>query len=255
MTFPKYRNSAFVRTYSRLHCVLAGLLFSLFASATAVAAPDSECVVLLHGLARTSSSMDTLANSLRATGYAVANVDYPSRQKPIEELAGPAVADGLAGCPHAVTKVHFVTHSLGGILVRYHLAQKPMANLGRVVMLGPPNKGSHVVDSLRDVPGYTWLNGPAGLQLGTEPTSVVNTLGPVDFPLGVIAGTSTFNPLLSLTLPNPDDGKVSVEHTKVDGMADLIEMPHTHTFMMSAKPVIAQVKYFLQNGQFRRDSP
>ena len=117
-------------------------------------------------------------------------------------------------------------------------------------MIAPPNQGSEVVDSLRSVPGFKVFNGPAGLQLGTDENSIPSQLGPVSFPLGVIAGTSTFNPILSQFLPNPDDGKVSLESTQVDGMDDLIVFSHTHTFIMRSKAVIGQVIHFLQKGSF-----
>ena len=123
--------------------------------------------------------------------------------------------------------------------------------MGRVVMLGPPNKGSQVVDELRSMPGFELINGPAGLQLGTENDSVPNTLGPADFEVGIIAGTSTINFFLSTMLPNPNDGKVSVESTKLEGMTDHISMPVTHPFMMKNEQVIKQVIYFLNNGVFK----
>jgi triacylglycerol lipase len=211
---------------------------------------NDECVVLLHGLARTSDSMNMLEQKLEESGYRVVNLDYPSRQKPIEELAEPTINKGLTACSDA-TRVHFVTHSLGGILVRYYLERHSVEQLGYVVMLAPPNQGSEVVDNWQNVPGYQALNGPAGMQLGTHSDSIVNQLGSVDFPLGIIAGTKTINPILSLSLPNPDDGKVSVESTRVDGMTDFIEVPHTHTFIMRSEQVIAQVLHFLEHGKFR----
>jgi len=223
-------------------------LFALFLSPPLLAI--DECVVLLHGLARTSDSMSMLESELKKVGYRVANLDYPSRQKSIEELAEPTINEGLAACTGSPT-VHFVTHSLGGILIRYYLEHHSIQQLGYVVMLAPPNKGSQVVDNWQNVPGYQALNGPAGLQLGTRDNSIPNQLGPVDFPVGIIAGNRTLNPILSLSLPNPDDGKVSVESTKVDGMTDFIEVPHTHIFMMRSEQVIEQVIHFLQHGQFR----
>ena len=231
------------------HC-LPGILL-LFLSQTLFA--NNECVVLLHGLARTSDSMNLLESQLEERGYRVANFDYPSRQKPIEELAEPTINQGLDACTDAPT-VHFVTHSLGGILIRYYLESHHIQQLGYVVMLAPPNKGSEVVDNWQNVPGYQALNGPAGIQLGTDKNSIPNQLGTVDFPLGIIAGNRTFNPILSLSLPNPDDGKVSVESTKVDGMTDFIEVPHTHTFIMRSEQVIQQVIHFLQHGRFLRFS-
>jgi triacylglycerol lipase len=213
------------------------------------AAARADCVVLLHGLARTPGSMAALADAFSEHGYAVVNVGYPSRSKPIEELAPLAVSQGLAGCPENTT-VHFVTHSLGGILVRYYLETHGIADLGRVVMLAPPNQGSEVVDRIKGIPGFRLLNGPAGAQLGTDENSVPLQLGPVEFELGVIAGSETFNPILSLYLPNPDDGKVSVASTRVQGMKDFLVVPHSHTFMMQIPEVIEQTLLFIETGAF-----
>jgi hypothetical protein len=120
-------------------------------------------------------------------------------------------------------------------------------------MLGPPNQGSEVVDNLKNTPGFELLNGPAGMQLGTRTTDIPKTLGPANFELGVIAGTQSINLILSSFLPNPDDGKVSVESTKVDGMHDFVALPTTHPFMMKNDAVINQTVYFLKHGKFKKD--
>lgn len=209
----------------------------------------ADCVVLLHGLARSAYAMQSMEAGLREAGFSVANVDYPSTEKTVEELAAPAIESGVAQCPEGAT-IDFVTHSMGGILVRYYMQNHQFERLGRVVMLAPPNQGSEVVDDFADVPGFGLINGPAGYQLGTGEGSLPRSLGPVDFELGIIAGSETFNPLLSQSLPNPDDGKVSVESTKVEGMTDFIVMPHTHTFIMRADAVIQQTIHFLREGSF-----
>ncbi len=222
----------------------------LAASATTIAAPlDGECVVLLHGMVRTANSMKVLENGLTTAGYNVANIDYPSRKFDIESLASLAVDDGMARCGDA-KKVHFVTHSLGGILVRVSFREKLPANLGRVVMLGPPNQGSEIVDALGEFPGFEFLNGPSGRMLGTGPEDIPANLPDVEFELGVIAGTKSFNPILSFYLPNPDDGKVSVASTKVAGMRDFMALPVTHAFMMRDSEVIEAVVHFLAEGRF-----
>lgn len=210
---------------------------------------QADCVVLLHGLARGSGSMEKMASAFNEAGYQVANIDYPSRQHPVEELAPLAVEQGIDACGEA-NSIHFVGHSLGGILVRYYLEHNALKRLGRVVMLAPPNQGSQVTDALKDNPLYEWLNGPAGEQLGTDEDSLVRKLGPVDYPVGVIAGTRTVNPFLSQLLPNPDDGKVSVPNTRVEGMQDFIALPHSHTFMMYSKEVIEQMLGFIRRGRF-----
>ncbi len=213
---------------------------------------SAECVVLLHGLARTSGSMNELEQKLVKEGYYVANIDYPSRKKDIVELSEIAVNEGLSKCSeNNASPVNFVTHSLGGILVRQYYKNHAPENVKRVVMLGPPNNGSEVVDNLKDTPGFELLNGPAGMQLGTQDNDVPKSLGPVNFELGVIAGTQSINLLLSTFLPNPDDGKVSVESTKVDGMSGFVALPATHPFLMKNDQVIDEVINFLEHGKFQ----
>jgi hypothetical protein len=210
-----------------------------------------ECVILLNGLARSSSSFNKMESALKENGYYTVNYNYPSRKHSIEKLAKDSIDNALSQCPES-SRVNFVTHSLGGILVRQYLSTGKIDNLGRVVMLGPPNKGSQVVDKLKDIPGFAFLNGPAGRELGTDEMSIPNRLGPAKFEVGIIAGTRSINPILSSMLPDPDDGKVSVENTKLAGMADHITLPVAHPFLMKNDEVIKQVVYFLQNGKFKK---
>ena len=213
----------------------------------------ADCVVLLHGMVRTASSMEKMAEAFSAQGYTVANVDYPSRDHPIDKLAPLAVSKGISNCSDAET-IHVVTHSLGGILLRYYLHHHDIPNLGRVVMLAPPNQGSEVVDALKNLPGFALLNGPAGAQLGTDTASIPLTLGPVDFEVGIIAGTESINFILSQFLPNPDDGKVSVANTKVAGMQDFDTVPHSHPFIMQMPAAIEQSLHFIKTGKFLHDT-
>lgn len=214
-------------------------------------AKKPECVILLHGLARTSKAMLPLSEQLRANHYVVVNMDYPSREFPVATLAEKAIAPALANCRrYPISGINFVTHSLGGILVRQYLSEQKIPELKRVVMLAPPNKGSQVVDNLKKLPPFGWLNGPAGKQLGTDSASLPKSLGAVDFDLGVIAGTTSVNLLLSLYLPNPDDGKVSVENTKIEGMRDFISLPISHPFIMKNEEAITQTIHYLHHGRF-----
>jgi pimeloyl-ACP methyl ester carboxylesterase len=213
-------------------------------------------VVVLHGLARTHRSMDDMAESLEIAGFFTVNLDYPSREEPIETLAAETIPEGIRRCEATrASPIHFVTHSMGGIILRYYLSNRPIPDLGRVVMLSPPNQGSEVADNLRDNPLYRWLNGPAGQQLGTGPDGIAARLGPVDYPVGVITGDrhSFFDAWLAVMIPGEDDGKVSVARAKVAGMTDFLVLPYTHPFIMEEEEVIAQTLYFLRHGHFQHD--
>lgn len=212
----------------------------------------NEYVILLHGLARSAHSMDKMAARLKEHGYQVLNIDYPSRSYPIEELAEQTISDALKQCQDL--PVNFVTHSMGGILVRQFLSKHNIENLNKVVMLGPPNQGTEIVDKLSHLPGFSFVNGEAGAQLGTGALSLPNQLGKANFDVGIIAGTQSINLILSSLIPNTDDGKVSVERTKVEGMNDHIEMPTTHVFMMRNDAVIKQVICYLQQGKFQHNN-
>lgn len=216
-------------------------------------ASQMHCVILLHGLIRTPRSMGKIERALEDDGYKVVNLGYPSRQAPIEELSVKAIPPALAQCDSG-SRIYFVTHSLGGILLRQYLTQADIPNLGRTVMLAPPNQGSHIPDEMGDWIGFDLFNGPAGAQLGTGEDSLPAHLPPVTFELGVIAGSKSINPLLSDRIPGEDDGKVAVNYTKVEGMGAHITLPVSHTYMMNNDEVITQTLYFLRNGIFLDDT-
>ena len=197
--------------------------------------------------------MLSMARALQAAGYLVCNVNYPSRTATIETLSEDAIGGALAVCERrGARKIHFVTHSLGGILVRSYLARHTITELGSVVMLGPPNQGSEVVDRL----GGWWLfkriNGPAGGELGTDQHATVKKLGAANFCLGIIAGDRSINWINSTLIRGRDDGKVSVEYTQLAGMKDHIVIHATHPFLMRNQEAMRQTLFFLRNQAFDR---
>jgi triacylglycerol lipase len=220
-------------------------------SEVATADNTNECVVLLHGLNRSWRAMRPMAEALHDAGFTTANVDYPSQAGSVENIAPIAVGTGLERCRSiGATKIHFVTHSLGGILLRYQNKHTPIPDLGRVVMLGPPNQGSEIIDKTRDWPGFEMFSGDAGAQLGTDTESMPVKLGPVDFELGVIAGTGTINLISSAMLPEPNDGKVSVASTQIDGMNDFLIVGNSHRYITRSDVVFRNTESFLKSGKF-----
>ena len=230
------------------------MLFILSSYHAAVGSEVCECVVLLHGLARTESSLLKLERHLRNKDYCIVNIGYPSREKTIQELSVDAIPLAIEHCRKLnASRIHFVTHSMGGILVRYYLEHNEVTNLGRVVMLSPPNNGSEVIDKLRDAPILKWINEPAAEQLGTGPHSLPKTLGAPNYEVGIITGDRSINPIFSILIPGSDDGKVSVKSTKLVGMKDFLVVHEAHPFIMNDEMVLEQVTFFIKNGSFNRE--
>jgi len=216
-------------------------------------APNRDLVILLHGIMRSAFDMAPLSLYLKKQGYESINILYPSRSKTIENLTD-FVHGKITGHRHYAPDkpIHFVVHSMGGLIARYYIDRYAPPHLGRVVMLSPPNTGSEMADFLNDHkilgPAYRKFFGPAGAQLLTSYQHPQN----ITYDIGVIAGSRSINPLSSFAMPGPNDGIVPVERTKIDGMRDHIVMPVTHGLMMFNPRVMAQAAHFLEFGKFKR---
>jgi pimeloyl-ACP methyl ester carboxylesterase len=208
-------------------------------------------VVLLHGYGRTSRSLKKIERALEAADFTTLSLNYPSLRKSIETLAADIDADVAKFTATIDGSIHFVGHSMGGLLTRVYLAKYRPARLGRVVMLGTPNGGSEVADVAQRLALYRAFCGPAGLQLSTQQDPTLRSLPLVDYPLGIVAGNRTVDPISSfLILPRPNDGKVSVERTRLDGMTDHVVVEASHTGLLRHPAAIGQAIAFLHKGRF-----
>lgn len=214
----------------------------------APAPADQEAVVVVHGLGRTERSMAVLAQRLRWAGYDVTAFGYDSRVAPVERQAE-ALAETVARCCREAGRVHFVGHSLGGIVIRTFLAASPPESLGRVVLLVPPSRGSELADWLRDVPVVSEALGPAGRALGTGEADVPAALPPPAYEMGIVAGDRSVNPIGSAFIAGPDDGIVALDRTRVEGVP-MIVLPRSHAFIMNSRHAARAVVQFLRTGAF-----
>ena len=197
--------------------------------------PDTEAVVLVHGLGRSPLSMLPLAWTLERDGYRVVNFGYLSPLGGVDEH-GQELAEVVAALQEdpEIDRVHFVGHSLGNLLIRHALGSDAPVKLGRVVMLAPPNQGAQAAD--RWEPWLGWLAEPLA-DLTTDPEGTARTLPAAGrAEVGVIAGAF--------------DDKVRIEETVLRGQADHRVVPAGHTFLMWRIDVQRLTLAFLRNGSF-----
>jgi pimeloyl-ACP methyl ester carboxylesterase len=216
------------------------------------AAKRREHVVLLHGLGRSAANMLVLKWRLERMNYRVCNIGYDTRVKSID-VAVRAVYSAIREFEVPTdAPMHFVTHSLGGLVMRALFAELDVPQTGRAVMLAPPNSGSEIADWLRRIGWTESLMGPLATQLGTRDQDLPQQLPKPPIPFAVIAGDQWINPIGPVLLPAPHDGTVSVSSTRLLGMADHLVVPATHTFIMNRADVASQIDAFLRQGRFRR---
>ena len=213
---------------------------------------NREVVVLLHGLARSSAAMWLLHLRLHRAGYHVESVGYSSMSQTPEEIVADISQQIDTCCKSHDNKIHFVGHSLGGLLIRAYLQEKRPQNMGRVVLIGTPNHGTAMADYFRDK-WWAGVAGPTALALGTDETSFPRSLPDPDYPVGIIAGIGE-GQMNDHILPGADDGLVSVESTKLNGMRDFVVVNASHSMMRYDDAVAMQTIHFLQTGAFERAS-
>lgn len=198
---------------------------------------QNDYVVILHGLFRTARAMNKMEKALTKEGYTAINITYPSDEQKIEILAEKHLGEIIKKkCPDKTKKINFVTHSLGGIIVRYYLAHHKIDNLGRVVAIAPPNQGSKYADILSKFEFVNFLAGPVLKQLKTEKNGLIHKIPEPYYEIGIIAGFF--------------DSKVPPKNARLNKAKDFLITPHTHTFIMDASDVIDATIKFLKTGKF-----
>ncbi len=232
--------------------IAAGTIFSLGQPLGHRAAARNECVILLHGLCRSALSMKAIENILRQNGYTVINIDYPSTRKTIASIAEDQVATAVNRCKEqGYRRIHFVTHSMGALIVRRYLQEQQLPRGSRIVMLAPPNQGSELADwAQKNFPRISRLAGPSVDQLTTKPKSGLSPMKPIASEVGIIIGNDSWNPLFSRILPGSDDGKVTVVRAKLEEMRDFWVAPCNHTTILLNREVLGRIVHFLQFGRF-----
>lgn len=205
---------------------------------------SGPAVVLIHGIARSTQSFSRMAETLREQGYSVFRFDYPSTQVDI-----PTTADSLQqflSSLEGITEIHFVVHSMGGLVVRAWCQRHADPRVSRLVMLGTPNHGAELADTLKSNPVYRLVMGPAGQQLVTD--GLIATLPVPQFEFAVIAGgrgnDRGWNPLI----PGDDDGTVAVERARLEGAKAFAVVPALHAFLTSDRTAIDYTLRFLKTG-------
>lgn len=215
-------------------------------------AVEKEVVYLLHGLGRSSFAMWVLASRLEDAGFLVNNIGYSSINETPEDILLDVSEQINSSLPEDNQAVHFVGHSLGGLIIRAYLEDTKVKNLGRVVLIGTPNKGTTLVDYYQD---SWWLQmvGPTALALSTAEDSFPNSIADPYYPVGIIAGISEDNNNEDI-LPGEDDGLVPLESTKVNGMTDIIIIESSHWMLRYDQDVASQTIAFLRHERFKKDN-
>ena len=230
--------------------------FDRLREVTPIADLTPRVVITLHGLGRSRQSMKELGEFLKASDDVdVVNVSYASTRDGIPAHAK-ALRDVISGLD-GVKQIDFVAHSLGNLVIRRFLQdqiENPLPQtgpqVGRIVMLAPPNRGAQMAERMRNIGLFHFFVGTSGSQLAREWNVVQETLATPTQDFGVIAGDvkqpQDGNPMID----GPDDLVVSVEETKLVGARDFLVVPAMHTFIMDQKSVRDAVLMFLRNGYF-----
>lgn len=212
---------------------------------------SGKAVILIHGIIRSSKSLDWLHKPLEKDGYTVIRFDYPSTRVTIEESA--AHLNSVIRSLKDIEEINFIVHSMGGLVVRASLAKHTDKRIKRMVMVGVPNLGAKMANQFKSLGLFKAIMGPAGQQLISGPDAPVSKLPTPQFEFAIVAGArgteNGFNPLI----PGDDDGTVSVASTRLPGAADFMTVPVLHSFLMLSERASNGAMHFIKTGRLRED--
>jgi triacylglycerol lipase len=228
-------------------CVTGSRTLSESEKSENVAMTKDETIILLHGQGRTRLSMVILSKRFRSTGYQTANFPYNQTSDSLDEISDQLI--GFIREKVKTTSYHLIGHSLGNVIIRNAFREEYPAGLGKIVMLAPPNRPAHLAKRLNKNPIYRWLTGDSGQKLSEE--EFYRDLPVPKVPFGILAGDKG----QSLTFSEPNDAVVTVESTKLEGMADWLLLHHGHTFIMNCRDTFEHCQHFIEHGSFKQSEP
>lgn len=209
-------------------------------------AHSGETVLLLHGAWMNSLVMTYLGHALRQEGFAAHALGYRTMRDPLEAHLS-RLGNRIAAL--GASRVHLVGHSLGGVIVLRYLQRVADRRVRRAVLLGAPVAGCRAAAGLAERAGGEFMMGQS-LGVWREPFDV--SVDP-RFEIGAIAGTRALGLGAIVTrLPEPNDGVVCVDETKIPALRDHLVLPLGHTLMLVSSRVARQTVSFLKTGAFRR---
>ena len=208
-------------------------------------------VILIHGLLQSSKCMVQMGACVEKAGYTAVEFDYPSTQVSIPEAA--RYLNQLIQSLDGIDEINFVTHSMGGLVVRAYTMEYADPRIKRLVMLGTPNQGAELADITHQYWILRTAAGPGARQLGTRTDGLIQKLPVPKFEFAVIAGSrgtpAGWNPLI----PGDDDGTVTVESTKLPGATDFATVNALHSRLLWNEEAHIQTINFLKNGRLRTE--
>ncbi len=212
----------------------------------------TQLIFLIHGINSSPKDFKKMETAFKSYDYKVINFGYHSKVYTVNQIADNFLKRKIASVSQNDT-INFITHSLGAIVLRAYLRDNKPKNIGKIVMIAPPNQGSEVANFFKDFFLYKIFYHKSGASLSYNGIKKLALPNCDNYFCGIIAGTHTQLPFFSIFIKGEDDGKISVERTKLKGMKDFITLPYPHDTILKKQETIIQCKEFIKNGKFKHN--